>query len=140
MPDRLIWAARRPVGVGALAPACFTWGVFNIFPNIFKNPFRTSSEPEKADTLQGANTTQRGGNWNNGSNAGPFYWNLNNTSSSRNRNIGTHLHWGDITLNNGKRVRRAPRQNKRSKRCAGSAPAGAYRTLGNPPQSARCAA
>jgi len=32
-----------------------------------------------------------GGNWNNDSNAGTFYWNLNNTSSNRNRNIGTHL-------------------------------------------------
>lgn len=30
-------------------------------------------------------------NANNGANAGAFYWNLNNDSSNRNRNIGTHL-------------------------------------------------
>jgi len=29
-----------------------------------------------------------GGNWNNGSNAGLSYWNLNNTSSNANVNIG----------------------------------------------------
>lgn len=36
-------------------------------------------------------TTQLGGNWNNGTNARTFYWNLNNTSSNVNRNISTHL-------------------------------------------------
>lgn len=35
--------------------------------------------------------THFGGNANNGSNAGTFYWNLNNDSSNRNRNIGTHV-------------------------------------------------
>ncbi len=30
-------------------------------------------------------------NWNNGSNAGTFYWNLNNATSNSNRNISTHL-------------------------------------------------
>jgi hypothetical protein len=30
-------------------------------------------------------------NANNGTNAGGFYWNLNNDSSNLNRNIGTHL-------------------------------------------------
>lgn len=30
-------------------------------------------------------------NANNGTNAGSFYWNLNNDSSNLNRNIGTHL-------------------------------------------------
>ena len=35
--------------------------------------------------------TQLGGNWNNGSNTGSFYWNVNNASSNRNRNIGSHL-------------------------------------------------
>lgn len=30
-------------------------------------------------------------NANNGANAGGFYWNLNNDSSNRNRNIGTQL-------------------------------------------------
>lgn len=29
-----------------------------------------------------------GANWNNGSNAGPSYWNLNNASSNANVNIG----------------------------------------------------
>lgn len=29
-----------------------------------------------------------GGNWNNGANAGISYWNLNNTSSNTNLNIG----------------------------------------------------
>jgi hypothetical protein len=29
-----------------------------------------------------------GGDWINGSGAGPFYWNLNNTSSNTNLNIG----------------------------------------------------
>lgn len=32
-----------------------------------------------------------GGNANNGTNAGRFYWNLNNASSNANRNIGAHL-------------------------------------------------
>ena len=32
-----------------------------------------------------------GGNWNNSSNARCFYWNLNNSTSNRNRNIGGHL-------------------------------------------------
>lgn len=35
--------------------------------------------------------THLGGNANNGANAGVFYWNLNNDSSNRNRNIGAHV-------------------------------------------------
>ena len=35
--------------------------------------------------------TKLGSNWNNGSNAGSFYWNVNNTSSNRNRNISGQL-------------------------------------------------
>ena len=35
--------------------------------------------------------TQLGSNWNNGSNAGSFYWNLNNSVGNRNRNIGSQL-------------------------------------------------
>lgn len=35
--------------------------------------------------------TLLGSNWNNGSNASSFYWNLNNSVGNRNRNIGTHL-------------------------------------------------
>jgi hypothetical protein len=31
---------------------------------------------------------QQGSNWNNSSNAGPFYWNLNNSFANRNQNIG----------------------------------------------------
>lgn len=34
---------------------------------------------------------QLGSNWNNGSNAGSFYWNANNGVSNRNRNISGHL-------------------------------------------------
>lgn len=34
--------------------------------------------------------THFGSNANNGTNAGGFYWNLNNDSSNSNRNIGTH--------------------------------------------------
>jgi hypothetical protein len=32
-----------------------------------------------------------GSNWNNDSNAGSLYWNLNNSSTNSNRNISTHL-------------------------------------------------
>ena len=32
-----------------------------------------------------------GGNFNNGTNTGAFYWNLNNTSSNSNINIGSRL-------------------------------------------------
>lgn len=35
--------------------------------------------------------SQLGSNWNNGSNAGAFNRNVNNTPSNRNRNIGTHV-------------------------------------------------
>jgi len=35
--------------------------------------------------------THFGGNANNGTNTGAFYWNVNNDSSNRNRNIGTRL-------------------------------------------------
>lgn len=35
--------------------------------------------------------THFGGNANNGANAGAFYWNLNNDSGNRNRNIGAHV-------------------------------------------------
>lgn len=33
--------------------------------------------------------SQLGSKWNNGTNCRPFYWNLNNTVSNRNRNIGS---------------------------------------------------
>ena len=32
-----------------------------------------------------------GGNWNNGGNAGPFYFNANNSSSDTNSNVGARL-------------------------------------------------
>jgi len=35
--------------------------------------------------------TQLGSNWNNGTNAGTFYWNLNNSVGNRNRNISGRL-------------------------------------------------
>lgn len=35
--------------------------------------------------------TKLGSKWNNSANAGTFYWNLNNATSNRNRNIGGQL-------------------------------------------------
>jgi len=35
--------------------------------------------------------TKLGANWNNGSKAGSFYWNVNNNSGNRNRNISGQL-------------------------------------------------
>lgn len=35
--------------------------------------------------------TKLGAHWNNGLNASAFYWNLNNASSNRNRNISSQL-------------------------------------------------
>lgn len=35
--------------------------------------------------------TKLGSNWNNSANAGTFYWNLNNATSNRNRNISRQL-------------------------------------------------
>lgn len=35
--------------------------------------------------------TKLGGKWNNSANAGTFYWNLNNATSNRNRNISRQL-------------------------------------------------
>ena len=76
----------------------------------------------------------RGGNWNNGVNTGAFNWNLNNGSGNSNRNIGTHLHIVDngIKMTRCLRTRPASRQKSGSHATrAGSAPAGAYRTLGS---------
>lgn len=42
--------------------------------------------------------TQLGGKWNNGANCSTWYLNLNNTSSNRNRNIGSHLLYVHIFL------------------------------------------
>jgi len=35
--------------------------------------------------------THISGNWNNSGKTGTFYWNLNNATSNRNRNISGHL-------------------------------------------------
>jgi hypothetical protein len=40
---------------------------------------------------QSPRSTHLGGSANNGSRAGVFYWNVNNLSSNRNRNIGAHV-------------------------------------------------
>jgi hypothetical protein len=45
------------------------------------------NEPENKKSIKPV--TKLGSNWNNGSNAGSFNWNVNNTSS--NRNISGHL-------------------------------------------------
>lgn len=37
------------------------------------------------------NVTKLGSKWNNSANAGTFYWNLNNATSNRNRNISRQL-------------------------------------------------
>jgi len=44
---------------------------------------------KKEDYFSSFLVTQLGSNWNNGSNTGTFYWNLNNSSSNRNRNISS---------------------------------------------------
>lgn len=46
------------------------------------------NEPDKKSVIPVAIL---GGIWSNGSNAGSFYWNVNNTSSNRNRNISGQL-------------------------------------------------
>jgi hypothetical protein len=51
--------------------------------------------------------THLGSNWNNSSKTGTFYWNLNNDTSNRNRNISSHL----VNANNVKYLRPATWQN-----------------------------
>lgn len=46
---------------------------------------------KKKPIFQGFLITQLGTNWNNGTNAGTFNWNVNNTPGNRNRNISSHL-------------------------------------------------
>lgn len=43
----------------------------------------------KAETMK--KVTKLGSKWNNSANAGTFYWNLNNATSNRNRNISRQL-------------------------------------------------
>lgn len=47
-----------------------------------------SAKTEKQKKNQ---VTKLGANWNNGLNTSAFYWNLNNASSNRNRNISRQL-------------------------------------------------
>ena len=37
--------------------------------------------------------THLGSNWNNGLNTGTYYWNLNNSSTNRDRNINSYKEW-----------------------------------------------
>nr|DAY85438.1 MAG TPA: hypothetical protein [Caudoviricetes sp.] len=46
---------------------------------------------KKANSNPSWKVTKLGSKWNNSSNAGAFYWNLNNASSNRNRNISRQL-------------------------------------------------
>lgn len=45
----------------------------------------------KAHKRQNHKVTKLGAKWNNGLNTSAFYWNLNNASSNRNRNISSQL-------------------------------------------------
>lgn len=62
------------------------WKEKPLLPHIF-------NETKYIKVIQGfrVQAANVGGNWNNGSNAGLFYWNLNNTSSNTNVNIGGRL-------------------------------------------------
>ena len=70
--------------IGMSAPARFTWGV----TEILSKPF-SDAKPVIGEYVVG--TALLGGKWNNGSNAGAWYWNVNNSAANVNRNIGTHL-------------------------------------------------
>lgn len=53
----------------------------------------TNRNTEERNNLETAlkKVTKLGSKWNNSANAGTFYWNLNNASSNRNRNISRQL-------------------------------------------------
>lgn len=53
---------------------------------------------QKDDKKTKINVTKLGANWNNGLNTSAFYWNLNNASSNRNRNISSQLVNAQISL------------------------------------------
>ena len=53
---------------------------------------------QKDDKKTKTNVTKLGANWNNGLNTSAFYWNLNNASSNRNRNISSQLVNAQISL------------------------------------------
>lgn len=52
------------------------------------NCYKDTISAENQKTIK---VTKLGSKWNNGSNASTFYWNLNNASSNRNRNISSQL-------------------------------------------------
>lgn len=51
---------------------------------------RNTEETQDLETTL-KKVTKLGSKWNNSANAGTFYWNLNNASSNRNRNISRQL-------------------------------------------------
>ena len=51
----------------------------------------TTFIPDYANSSSGWHALNVGGNWNNGGNAGLFYFNANNTSSNSNSNVGARL-------------------------------------------------
>lgn len=55
--------------------------------------FRTLFTASDQATKLRKKITQLGSNWNNGTNAEPFYWNLNNSVGNRNRNISGQLEY-----------------------------------------------
>lgn len=58
----------------------------------------TRFSSRKTIKRQKTNVTKLGANWNNGLNTSAFYWNLNNASSNRNRNISSQLVNAQISL------------------------------------------
>lgn len=53
---------------------------------MFTNPIKHKSKNRNHKKV-----TKLGSKWNNSANAGTFYWNLNNATSNRNRNISRQL-------------------------------------------------
>jgi hypothetical protein len=53
---------------------------------LFTNPIKHKSKNRNHKKV-----TKLGSKWNNSANAGTFYWNLNNATSNRNRNISRQL-------------------------------------------------
>jgi len=52
-----------------------------------KQIMRYATNKEKS--MSSVKVTQLGSNWNNGLNDSTFYWNVNNSSTNRNRNISS---------------------------------------------------
>lgn len=66
----------------------------------------TRFSSRKTIKRQKTNVTKLGANWNNGLNTSAFYWNLNNASSNRNRNISSQLVNAQISLETPRQKRR----------------------------------